>query len=121
MREDGKGFESLGVEKLVVDLEPRRPAGLRFTYSQTLELRQSRQVFLPDIPPQLHVYELTLAADFHQACVRELLDVVRERRWSDRQFGLQLIAGHLFTFGNALQDLEAAGVGESLGDAMELF
>jgi hypothetical protein len=88
---------------------------------RSLELSETGEIFLPDTPSQLHVHELTFAAEFDQTRVRKLVDVVRKRRRSDRNFGLQVVAGHLPAIRDSLQDLEASRIGEGLSNAMELF
>ena len=86
-----------------------------------LNLCEPFPIGVPDRPAEGQVGHSTAAFHLDKSCLAEVLEVVRDGGCGDDLVRLKCAASHRFSRSDLLQDGEAARVGESAPNGLELL
>jgi hypothetical protein len=82
---------------------------------------ERRYVLVQNVRTKAIEHELPLSPGLNETRASQLLEMVRHRGLRDGKLLAQPLAAHLATICDFLENLEAPGIGERLGDAFEAF
>lgn len=82
---------------------------------------ERRDVLVQNVRTKAIEHELPLSPRLNESRAGQFLEMVRHRGLRDRKLLAQPLAAHLATVCDLLENLEAPGIGERLGNAFEAF